>query len=135
MTIDRYTQVVLTVIAIALVYLCVVFTPLPTVHAQRGLRPGDDTGPAQVVVVGWRTPDQVPVQVVDSIPMKVTGEVRVTGSVQTEQARNVYDRVVMVGWEERAVGDIRSGASFRAINSDAKNASMRGVPVTAYAPQ
>ena len=129
MTIDRYTRVVLTVIAIAVVYLCVVLTPLPTVHAQRGLRPGDDTGPAQVVVVGWRTPDQVPVQVLDSIPIKVTGDVRVTGTVQAQQQPRTYDRVIVAGWEDGARSDANPG-TFRPFNTD-----RRGIPVTAFPPQ
>jgi hypothetical protein len=49
MHIDRYTKAVLTVIAVALVYLCAVSTPLGTpVHAQ------DDSA---VVLVGWRGAD------------------------------------------------------------------------------
>ena len=104
MVVDRYTRIVLTVIAAALVYLCVVMTPLPTVHAQRGgLRPGDDTGPAQVVVVGWRTTDQPSMQVAGSVPLPVTGEVGINGVVQVQQTSNVTDRVVVVGWERNAV--------------------------------
>ena len=62
---------------------------MPSVSAQRGLRPGDDTGPARVVIVGWETTTHVPsVQVVDSVTLKTTGDMRVTGTVQTEQAAN-----------------------------------------------
>ena len=51
---DRYTKCVLTVIAVALVYLCVIFTPLPHAHAQTSsIRPGESSGPTEVVVVGW----------------------------------------------------------------------------------
>ena len=45
---DRFTKIVLTVIATALVYLCVVLTPLPSAHAQTAARPGDPTGPGTV---------------------------------------------------------------------------------------
>ena len=42
--IDRYTKAALTLIATALVYLCVVLTPLPGVQAQGGTqRPGEPT--------------------------------------------------------------------------------------------
>jgi hypothetical protein len=126
---DRYTRVVLTVIAIALVYLCIVFTPLPALNAQRGARPGDDTGPAQVVVVGWRAPERLPVLAQD--PIRVTGDVRVSGIVQTEQARNTRTRVVLAGWEERG-GELNAGR-FQNLDPDAKN--PQGVPVTSYAPR
>ena len=101
MGVDRYTRAVLTVIAGALVYICIALTPMPSVSAQRGLRPGDDTGPGRVVIVGWEATSQLPVQVVDSITLKTTGDVRVTGTVQTQQATNSTDRVVLAGWEER----------------------------------
>ena len=51
---DRYTKTVLTVIATAFIYLCVVITSLPAVQAQGTQRPGEPTGPLQVVIVGWR---------------------------------------------------------------------------------
>ena len=128
MKVDFYTKVILTVIAGALVYLCVVFTPLPTVHAQRGLRPGDDTGPAQVVVVGWRTSDRAPVQITDSVPLRVNGDVGISGLVETRQVSNSVARVVITGWEERA--SERSGGVFRQIDSSAQ--TQLGLPVTAF---
>ena len=132
MKVDFYTRAALTVIALALVYLCVAFTPLPSVHAQRGARPGDDTGPAQCVIVGWKSTDHVPVQVLDSITLKTTGDVRVTGTVQTEQKANSTHRVVLAGWEER--GFDTSRGTFRSFDLDARNPNPRGVPVTAYNP-
>jgi hypothetical protein len=128
MKVDSYTKIVLSVIAGALVYLCVVFTPLPTVYAQRGLRPGDDTGPAQVVIVGWRTSDRAPIQVAESVPLRISGDVQVNGLVQTEQAPNKVSRVVLAGWEER--GTERSNGLFHQIDSSAQ--SQLGLPVTAF---
>ena len=101
MRVDRYTRVVLTVIAGALVYICIALTPMPSVSAQRALRPGDDTGPGRVVVVGWEATAHLPVQVVDSITLKTTGDMRVVGPVQTQQSTNSTDRVVLTGWEDR----------------------------------
>jgi hypothetical protein len=122
--VDIYTRGVLTVIAIALVYLCVVLTPLPAVSAQYAARPGDDTGPAKVVVVGWQTTDQMPVTIVDSITLKTMGEMRVAGTVQTEQKANSADRVVLVGWEERA-SETNRGMPNQLDSSTA----FRGIPV------
>jgi hypothetical protein len=104
MSVDRYTRAVLTVIAGALVYISIALTPMPSVSAQRGLRPGDDTGPGRVVIVGWEATAHVPVQVVDSITLKTTGDMRVTGTVQTQQAPNSADRVVLTGWEDLNAG-------------------------------
>lgn len=105
---DRYTKAVLTLIATALVYLCIVLTPLPGVQAQATLRPGEPTGPVQVVVVGWRgapgesipVSARAPVPVSIAAPVQVAGLVEVRGSVKTEKATDRADRVVMVGWEE-----------------------------------
>ena len=94
--IDKYTKTVLTVIAIALVYLCLVMTPLPAVSAQTAARPGDPTGPGQMVIVGWQTPAPIPVQIVSQEP------IRITGSVTTERSSLAPDRVIVTGWEERA---------------------------------
>jgi hypothetical protein len=106
--VDRYTKAVLTLIATALVYLCIVLTPLPGVQAQGTLRPGEPTGPLSVVIVGWRAPsgETVPVSATTPIPVtvpapiRISGPVQVTGSVTTEKATERADRVVVVGWEE-----------------------------------
>jgi hypothetical protein len=96
---DRYLRGVLTVIAAALVYLCVVLTPLPTASAQEPGRvvgapiPGVSTGPAEMVIVGWRVPDTIPVTV-------ARGDVRVTGRVEAAPAPNTLYRTTLVGWEE-----------------------------------
>jgi hypothetical protein len=103
---DVYLRGVLTVIAGALVYLSVVLTPVPAVSAQGALRPGDPTGPAEMVIVGVRLSQggALPVQV--QAPIAVTGEVRVAGDVringrvQTEQVPRTTQRVVLAGWEE-----------------------------------
>lgn len=94
---DRYLKSVLTVIAGALVYLCVLLTPLPGVSAQTpSLRPGVSSGPTEVVVVGWR-PDAreiIPVSIQQTQPL------RIEGAVTTERSTTrLADRVVLVGWE------------------------------------
>lgn len=101
---DLYTRVLLTIIAAALVYLCLVLTPIPTLGAQATQRPGEFTGPTEVVVVGWRaSPDQpLPVTITDDVlPVEVRGDVRVVGRVETQQVSGRSDRVVLVGWEQR----------------------------------
>jgi hypothetical protein len=101
---DLYLRSVLTVIAAALVYLCVVLTPMPAARAQQpargALRPGDSTGPGEMVIVGLRLDpgESLPVQV--RAPVTVTGDVRVSGRVQTEQADGQVDRMVLAGWED-----------------------------------
>jgi hypothetical protein len=140
MTTDRYTRAVLTVIAIALVYLCVLFTPIPTVTAQSAKRPGDPTGPGEVVIVGWRPAgnERFPVQIVESLPLKVSGDVRVTNSVEThaDPASDAVTRVALVGWEERARWTTREvvRGRFQTFDHDARSPNLRGVPVTGYAP-
>jgi hypothetical protein len=123
MTIDRYTRAILTVIAAALVYLCVLQTPWPGVSAQTALRPGESTGPAQVVVIGWTAP-AIPVQVSGTVP--VTGEVRVTGNVRTRPEDNTTSRVVLVGWEDRA----SSGRTGTYEMFNARGEKAVGLPVT-----
>jgi hypothetical protein len=135
--IDAYTRAVLTIIAIALVYLCVVFSPMPAVSAQRGLRPGDDTGPAQVVVVGWRTTDVAAMNIAGSVPLRVSGEVSVSGVIETRSTPNAVARVVLAGWEETAPGPVQGQSApgaFRALNPRAQSPNVRGIPVTSYAP-
>ncbi|MEP6782593.1 MAG: hypothetical protein ABI983_02925 [Acidobacteriota bacterium] len=86
---DRYTKTVLTVIAGALVYLCIVMTAFPTVSAQQtAARPGDPTGPAQVVVVGWNPAAAIPITTAQPL------------HVVTERSTGLPDRMVLVGWEE-----------------------------------
>jgi hypothetical protein len=98
---DLYIRVVLTVIATALVYLCVIFTALPVALAQQpqvigAATPGVSTGPGEMVIVGWRTTDTIPVAI-------SRGEVRVTGRVETQPAADAVFRTALIGWEERAV--------------------------------
>jgi len=91
---DAYGRVVLTVIAAALVYLCILLTPAAGVSAQAQaalLRPGEPTGPVEVVVVGW--------QAAESAPVRVTEPVQVAGRVETVRAGQAADRVVIAGWE------------------------------------
>ena len=94
---DRYIKGVLTVIAGALIYLCVVLTPLPGVSAQtNSLRPGEPSGPTEVVIVGWRSGAAEPVPVT----IQQTQPLQIQGSVTTERSTTrLADRVVVVGWE------------------------------------
>ena len=88
---DRYTKIVLTVIAAALVYLCVVMTAFPSVQAQVTQRPGEFTGrPIEAVIVGWKLTE--PLQIATRTPIPV----------QTERSTGMADRMVIVGWEESA---------------------------------
>jgi len=88
---DRYTKIVLTVIACALIYICAVITPLPTVAAQATTqRPGEFSGPLQVVVVGWQSNAAVPITA--SQPLNVI----------TERSTGRPDRMIITGWEENA---------------------------------
>lgn len=117
--IDRYTKVVLTLIATALVYLCVVLTPIPGVQAQTAKRPGDPTGPAQMVIVGWRGApgETIPVSTPGPLPVTVSAPVQVTGRVTTEKAGERADRVVIVGWEEGGTRDGKPSGQVRSITS------------------
>lgn len=104
--IDRYTKFILTMIAGTLLYLAAILTPIPTITAQTPtLRPGESSGPTQVVVVGWRTTGEATVPVSIQHPVQVTASqpLRITGAVTTERSEGgLADRVVLVGWEERA---------------------------------
>ncbi|MEK7994099.1 MAG: hypothetical protein AAB403_09880 [Planctomycetota bacterium] len=121
--IDRYTKAVLTLIATALVYLCVVLTPWPGVHAQTAARPGESTGPAQVVIVGWRAPsgESIPVTTMGTVGVTVSGPVQVNGRVTTEKATERADRVVLVGWEQ---GGTRDGKPVGGLQSFSVSSSL-----------
>lgn len=124
--IDRYTKTVLTLIAIALVYLCVVLTPLPGVQAQTAPRPGESTGPAQMVIVGWRGApgEAIPVSMSGPVPVTVAAPVQVTGRVTTEKASERADRVVLVGWEEGGMRDGKPASDLRSFTG-----ASPGLPV------
>lgn len=131
---DWYLRLAVTVIAAALVYLCVVLTPMPAAFAQGARTPGESTGPAEVVIVGWRlAPDAVlPVQVSG----RVTGDVRVTnddlrvsGRVLTEQAPRTSTRVVLSGWEDN--GSATTVGTFSAWNRP----EGRALPVAPVSPK
>ncbi len=65
--IDRYTKIVLTVIAGALVYLCVVMTAFPAVQAQGTRKAGEMiTTPIEAVIVGWKLTE--PLQIATTRP-------------------------------------------------------------------
>lgn len=133
---DRYLRVVLTVIAAALVYLCVAITAWPPVSAQAGQvegrpRPGESTGPAEMVIVGFRLPEGIGIpvhvtrgEVTVNGGVAVTNEVRVTGRVQTEPAPDAALRTILVGWEAGGV-EARPGDYVPFSGTD-----RRGLPVT-----
>ena len=110
--IDRYTKTVLTVIAGALLYLCIVMTAFPAAHAQSTARPGESTGPQEVVVVGWRP--TTPLPIIAPEPLRVI----------TEQRAGITDRVMLAGWEEVE----RGAAVERRINTQ-----TLGLPVVVRA--
>ena len=119
---NKYLCGVLTVIAGALVYLCIVLTPVPTAFAQTTQRPGQFTGPGEMVIVGFRLPtgETLPVEVRGAVSVSGAvnvsgGNVNVAGRVQTEQAPQTVQRVVLSGWEDAAAAG-KTGA-FRPINS------------------
>lgn len=97
---DRYTKMVLTVIAGTLLYIAAVVTPLPTASAQQPtLRPGESSGPTQVIVVGWQAGGR------EAIPVSIqqTQPLRIEGAVTTERSSTrLADRVLLVGWEPGA---------------------------------
>jgi hypothetical protein len=115
--IDRYTKTVLTLIAIALVYICIVITPLPGVQAQSARRPGDPTAAGEVVVVGWRVPEPIATSISSPrpLPVNVMEPVRVAGKVVTEPGDDNARRVVLVGWEENATRSHTSQGSMKSI--------------------
>lgn len=130
MSTDRYTKTMLTVIAGALIYLCIVMTPLPAAQAQATLLPGQiSSEPLPVVITGWQAAGQaMPVTFQRPVPVTVNNEVRVT----TERSSGVADRVVLVGWEQNARSDRPSpAASFNGLRSQI---GTNGLPVTAQPP-
>lgn len=118
--IDRYTKTILTLIAVALMYLCVIVTPLPRAHAQTPTKyPGEPSGPTEVVIVGWQSRQgAVPFPVSIGHPVQVTASqsLPIRGEVTTERsATGLADRVVIVGWENGASREKPSG--MRAITT------------------
>ena len=112
---DRYTRIVLGVIAAALVYLCVVLTPLPALRAQGTQRPGEGMGPVQVVVVGWRAPTREAMTVTLDRPVQVAGVVQVAGQVTATPAERA-SRVVIAGYEMGGTRDNPSGVRTLSAN-------------------
>jgi hypothetical protein len=121
---DRYIKTLLTVIAGALLYLCVVLTPIPAANAQTpSQRPGQSSGPTEVIVVGWRpgAREVIPVTIQQTEP------VRIEGAVTTERSTTrVADRVLLVGWEPGATREVQ-----RAPRSLTESS---GVPVSVPSP-
>ena len=102
--IDRYTKILLTVIAAALLYIAAILTPLPGLSAQvPSLRPGEPSVPTEVVIVGWLPGGREPIPV----SIQQTQPLRITGQVTTERSSDRADRVVLVGWESGADRDNR----------------------------
>lgn len=126
---DPVVRALLGVIAAALVYLSVVVTPMPVAHGQAapifGTRsPGEKTGPAEVVIVGWRVADMsgMPVQVVN----RLAADVRVTAPVETRQAPRTTMRVVLAGWEPNGPPPTETYTRW--------DAAGRGLPVSVVPP-
>lgn len=137
MTNDAYLRTVLTVIAAALLYLCIIFTPLPTAFAQGGRvvgapTPGVSTGPGEMVIVGWRVPEAIPVQVARGDVRVTNDELRVTGRVQTEPLATAITRTSIVGWEQGGGADTRG--TFRTFR-DAGATNATGLPVVITPPK
>lgn len=114
--IDRYIRTVLAVIAAALIYLCVILTPLPPVSAQSPSRvPGVSSGPTEVVIVGIgqhlasTNGLALPVSLASPVEITASKPLAIAGAVTTERSSNRADRVVVVGWEEASARD-RAGA-------------------------
>jgi hypothetical protein len=114
---DRYTRAVLTIIALSLVYLCVADalrgTPV-SAQVYGSQRPGESTGPAEVVIVGWNNLPQ------GGIPVQIVGGAPSSGDQPM--------RVVLAGWEEapllaRAFGD--DGLPVRGISAEAPAPAVR----------
>jgi hypothetical protein len=110
--IDRYIKTILTLIAGALIYLCVILTPLTPVSAQSPSRvPGVSSGPTEVVIVGIRqhlASDDgfaLPVSIAHPVQITTSKPLTITGQVTTERSSNRADRVVLVGWEEGSARD------------------------------
>jgi hypothetical protein len=126
---DRYIKSMLTVIAGALIYLCVVLTPMPHVNAQVNSRtPGEPSGPTDVVIVGWRPPGDAafPVSIQHQVRVSATEPLPIRGVVTTERSSSgIADRVVVVGWEENASKDRPS--QLHTINTT--NSRPTGIPV------
>ncbi|HUQ89927.1 MAG TPA: hypothetical protein VM096_20360 [Vicinamibacterales bacterium] len=113
---DRYTKIVLTVIAAALVYLCIVMTPFPVVNAQGTRKAGEMiTTPIEAVIVGWKATGALPIMSAE--PLRV----------QTERATGAADRVVIAGWEENATRDRATTAMSPVVSSRGK-----GLPVHSF---
>jgi hypothetical protein len=121
--IDWYVRAVLTLIAAALVYLCVVLSPAPTAHAQAGrvpgaATPGQPTGPGEMVIVGFRLPSGTPPLAVDvpgTVNARIAGEVQVAGRVETRQQPGATERVVLSAWETDGRATTWSEAHKRAL--------------------
>lgn len=123
---DRGVRALLAVIAAALLYLCVVLTPLPALRGQQPTpRPGEPSGPVEVVLVGWRT-DLAALPVVMDAPVRVEGPVTVQGAVLAEPGSRLA-RVVLAGWEERAAPGV--AGTFRPLT-----AGEAGLPVASAGP-
>jgi len=124
---DRYIKTMLTVIAGALLYLCIVMTPLPRVNAQTPSRtPGVSSGPMEVIVVGYDAQSPMPVAVSGLVEVTAGNPLRITGQVTTAKSSERADRVILVGWEKRAN---RQNAGPLEMFSDAKSDVGLALPV------
>ena len=124
---DRYIKTMLTIIASALLYLCIVMTPLPRVNAQTPSKtPGVSSGPMEVIVVGYDAQAPMPVAVSGLVEVTASNPLRITGHVTTAKSSERADRVILVGWEKRAN---REKAGPLEMLSDFKGDAALALPV------
>ena len=124
---DRYLKTMLTIIAGALLYLCIVMTPLPRVSAQTPSKtPGVSSGPLEVIVVGYTAQTPMPVSVSGLVEVTASTPLRITGQVSTAKSSERADRVILVGWEKRSNRD--KGGSMEML-SDYKGEGSFALPV------
>ena len=126
---DRYLKTVLTVIAGALIYLCIVATPLPGLSAQvPSIRPGEPSGPTEVVIVGWRAADAAfPVAVLNPVRVTASEPLPIRGSVTTTPSSDRAGRVILAGWEENASRD--SAMAMEQFSDENSKVRVRALPV------
>ena len=125
---DRYIKTMLTIIASALLYLCVMMTPLPRVSAQTPSKtPGVSSGPMEVVVVGYNAQAPMPVSVSGLVEVTASTPLRITGNVSTERSTDRADRVILVGWEADAIRE--KAVPMEQFNDNVSTVRVKALPV------
>jgi hypothetical protein len=125
---DRYIKTMLTIIAVALLYLCIVMTPLPRLSAQTPSRtPGVSSGPMEVIVVGYNAQAPMPVVISGLVEVTASNPLRITGNVSTERSSDNADRVIVVGWEENAVR--QKASTLQQLSDNDGDKGLRALPI------